>query len=133
MYNYKFESIDYEEQYAFELMHRRKFTSAELDEMVLKAIKKYIEEKYNNYLLPPCYLNIGSLFLDESLENTLAEMFGFEKIQYESKVEYGGEALFKDDFRHKNGTNFKEMLKDVKVPKCNDCNSKKCLIENERF
>jgi hypothetical protein len=47
MYYYKFESVDFEEQYAFELMHWKKFTSKELDEMVIKAIKTYVEEDYD--------------------------------------------------------------------------------------
>ena len=38
MYYYKFESVDFEERYAFELTHWKKFTSKELDEMVMKAI-----------------------------------------------------------------------------------------------
>jgi hypothetical protein len=133
MYNYKFESIDFEEQYAFELKHERKFTSEELDEMVIKAIKEYVENEYDNYLLFPCNLDIGNLFFDGSLQDVLVRLFGFERIDYESRVEYGGEALFGDDFRHRDGKNFKEILKDVKVPKCEKCSKDSCLIENERF
>lgn len=133
MYFYKFESIDFEEQYSFELTHSKKFTSKELDEMVIKAIKNYIQEDYNPYLNWPCDLDIGNLFFDEILQNALVKLFGFKKIDFESKVEYGGESLFSDDFRHKNRKNFKEILKDVKVPKCENCNKDACLIENERF
>ncbi|MBR1610426.1 MAG: hypothetical protein IJ672_02910, partial [Methanobrevibacter sp.] len=111
MYYYKFESIDFEEQYAFELMHWKKFTSAELDEMVIKAIKTYIEEDYDAYLNFPCHLDIGDLFFDEILQNTLVKLFGFKKIDFESRVEYGGESLFSDDFRHRDRKNFKEILK----------------------
>ena len=44
MYYYKFESVDFEEQYSFELTHWKKFTSEELDEMVnqLKLMLKKI-------------------------------------------------------------------------------------------
>ena len=133
MYYYKFESVDFEEQYAFELTHWKKFTSKELDEMVIKAIKTYIEEDYDTYLNFPCHLDIGDLFFDEILQDTLVKLFGFKKIDFESSVEYGGESLFSDDFRHRDGKNFKEILKDVKVPKCENCNESNCLIENERF
>ena len=133
MYYYKFESVDFEEQYAFELMHWKKFTSKELDEMVIKAIKTYVEEDYDTYLNFPCHLDIGVLFFDESLQNSLVKMFGFNKFDFESRVEYGGESLFSDDFRHRDRKKFKEILKDVKVPKCESCNEVNCLIENERF
>lgn len=134
MYYYKFESIDFEEQYAFELTHDEKFTSEDLDNMVIKAIEKYIENDYDPDLPTlPCNLDMGDLFYDETLQNTLVEMFDFKKIEFESKIEYGGEALFADDFRHKTGKNFKEIFENVKVPKCTDCNENKCLIENERF
>ena len=133
MYYYKFESLDFEEQYAFELTHWKKFTSKDLDEMVIKAIKKYVEKDYDTYLNFPCYLDIGDLFFDETHQDTLVKMFGFKKIDFESKVEYGGGSLFSDDFRHRDRKNFKEILKDVKVPKCESCNESKCLIENERF
>ena len=86
MYYYKFESVDFEEQYAFELMHWKKFTSKELDEMVIKAIKTYVEEDYDTYLNFPCHLDIGVLFFDESLQNTLVKMFDFKKIDFESRV-----------------------------------------------
>ena len=133
MYFYKFESIDYEEQYSFELTHHEKFNSEELDEMVLKAIKTYIKEEYNPYLSSPCYLDIGDLFYDGSLQTTLIELFGFKEIKFECKVEYNGESLFNDDFRHKDGKNFKEILSDVDIPKCDICINDKCLIENKRF
>ena len=133
MYYYKFESIDFEEQYAFELTHWKKFTSDELDEMVIKAIKTYVEEDYDTYLNFPCHLDIGDLFFDESLQDTLVKLFGFKKSDFESRVEYGGESLFSDDFRHSDRKNFKEILKDVKVPECESCNEVNCLIENERF
>ena len=58
MYYYKFESVDFEERYAFELTHWKKFTSKELDEMVMKAIKIYIEEDYDTYLNFPGHLDI---------------------------------------------------------------------------
>lgn len=133
MYYYKFESIDFEEQYAFELRHWRKFTSEELDEMVIEAIKEYVENDYDPYLSFPCNLDIGDLFFDEILQETLVKRFGFERIEYESRVEYGGEALFGDDFRHRDGKNFRKILKDVRVPKCDGCSKDECLIENERF
>ena len=133
MYYYKFVSIDFEEQYSFELTHWKKFTSKELDEMVIKAIKTYIEEDYDTYLNFPCHLDIGDLFFDEILQETLVKMFGFKKIDFESSVEYGGESLFSDDFRHRNRKNFKEILKDVKVPECKSCKDLNSLIENERF
>ena len=133
MYYYKFASIDFEEQYSFELTHWKKFTSKELDEMVIKAIKTYIEEDYDTYLNFPCHLDIGDLFFDEILQETLVKMFGFKKIDFESSVEYGGESLFSDDFRHRNRKNFKEILKDVKVPECKSCKDLNSLIENERF
>ena len=44
MYYYKFESLDFEEQYAFELTHWKKFTSKDLDEMVIKAIKNMLKK-----------------------------------------------------------------------------------------
>ena len=133
MYDYKFESVDFEEQYAFELTHWKKFTSRELDEMVIKAIKTYIEEDYDTYLNFPCHLDTGDLFFDEILQDTLVKLFGFKKIDFESSVEYGGESLFSDDFRHRDRKNFKEILKDVKVPECKSCKDVNCLIENERF
>ena len=133
MYDYKFESVDFEERYAFELTHWKKFTSKELDEMVIKAIKTYIGEDYDTYLNFPCHLDMGDLFFDEILQETLVKMFGFKKIDFESSVEYGGESLFSDDFRHRDRKNFKEIFKDVKVPECESCNEVNCLIENERF
>lgn len=79
MYYYKFESIDFEEQYAFELTHWKKFTSKELDEMVIKAIKAYIEEDYDSYLNFPCHLDIGDLFFDEILQDTLVKLLDLIK------------------------------------------------------
>ena len=76
--------------------------------MVIKAIKTYIEEDYDTYLNFPCHLDIGDLFFDEILQETLVKMFGFKKIDFESSVEYGGESLFRDDFRHRDRKNFKE-------------------------
>lgn len=55
------------------------------------------------------------------------------KIDFESRVEYGGESLFSDDFRYRDRKNFKEIFKDVKVSKGESCNESNCLIENERF
>ena len=133
MYFYKFESIDFEAQYAFELKHVKKFTSEELDEMVKKAIKIYVERDYKDTFVFPCALDIGDLFFDDNLKDTLIREFGFKAIDFESKVEYGGENLFCDDFRHKRGVNFKEILSDVKVPKCEFCSETHCKIENERF
>ena len=133
MYYYKFESVVFEEQYSFELTQWKKFTSEELDEMVIKSIKTYVEKDYDTYLNFPCHMDIGDLFFDESLQDTLVNMFGFKKIDFESSVEYGGESLLSDDFRHRDGKNFKEILKDVKVPECESCNERNCLIENERF
>lgn len=103
MYYYKFESVDFEEQYSFELTQWKKFTSEELDEMVIKSIKTYVEKDYDTYLNFPCHLDIGDLFFDESLQDTLVNMFGFKKIDFESSVEYGGESLLSDDFRHRDG------------------------------
>ena len=97
--------------------------------MVIKSIKTYVEKDYDTYLNFPCHLDIGDLFFDESLQDTLVDMFGFKKIDFESKVDYGGESLFSDDFRHNERKNFKEILKGVKVPKCESCNEKYCLIE----
>lgn len=133
MYFYKFESLDYEEQYAFELTHWRKFSKDELDKMVIDSIKKFVENDYKVEFSSPCYLDIGDLFFDNSLKNQLIKNFGFKAIDYENRVEYGGEALFGDDFRHKDRVNFKEILKDVKVPKCKVCYNEDCLIENQRF
>lgn len=101
--------------------------------MVIKAIKTYIGEDYDTYLNFPCHLDIGDLFFDEILQETLVKMFGFKKIDFESSVEYGGGSLFSDDFRHRDRKNFKEIFKDVKVPECESCNEVNCLIENERF
>ncbi|MBE6503821.1 MAG: hypothetical protein E7Z76_06010 [Methanobrevibacter sp.] len=82
--------------------------------MVIKSIKTYVEKDYDTYLNFPCHLDIGDLFFDESLQDTLVDMFGFKKIDFESKVDYGGESLFSDDFRHKERKNFKEILKGLK-------------------
>ena len=133
MYFYKFESVDFEEQYAFELKHWKKFTSKELDEMVIKAIKKYIEEDYDSFLSFPCHMNIGILFLEGTLQDMLVKMFGFKKIDFESGVEYGGESLFRDDFHYQKGKNFKEVLGNVRIPECVGCVASDCPIENERF
>nr|WP_294999074.1 hypothetical protein [uncultured Methanobrevibacter sp.] len=133
MYYYKFESIDFEEQYAFELMHWRKFSREELDLMVKKAIRIFIEQDFKISYVIPCHLDIGNLFLDDSLMETLIREFGFTKIDFESKVSYGGEALFSDDFRHRDGVNFREIFRDVKVPKCDSCIEDECLIDNQRF
>lgn len=133
MYYYKFESEDFEEQYAFELMHWRKFNREELDEMVKNAIKIYIENDYVITYDRPCHMDIGDMFFDNTLKETLVREFGFIKIDFESSVCYGGEAFFQDDFRHRNGVNFKEILRDVKVPKCESCIEDECRIENERF
>ena len=133
MYYYKFESIDFEEQYAFELTHWKKFSQKELDEMVIEAIKIYIERDYQFDFVFPCYLDIGNLFFDDSLKKTLISDFGFKAIDFENSVSYAGEKLFNDDFRHKNDVNFKEILKDVRVPKCETCGESRCLIDNERF
>lgn len=76
---------------------------------------------------------LGIFFFDNSLKNQLIKNFGFKAIDYESRVEYGGESLFGDDFRHKDRVNFKEILKDVKVPECEVCYNEDCLIENQRF
>lgn len=62
MYFYKFESLDYEEQYAFELTHWRKFSKEELDKMVIDSIKKFVENDYKVEFPSPCYLDIGDLF-----------------------------------------------------------------------
>lgn len=133
MYYYKFESIDFEEQYAFELTHWKKFSSQELDGMVMEAIKTYVQEDYTPFPFDPYYLSIGTLFFDGTLQDTLVRLFGFEKIDFESRIEYGGEALFRDDFRHRDGKNFRELLKDVKVPECGMCIREECLIDNKRF
>lgn len=133
MYYYKFESIDFEEQYAFELTHWKKFSQKELDEMVIEAIRIYIERDYKFDFVFPCYLDIGNLFFDDSLKKTLISDFGFEAIDFESSVSYAGEKLFNDDFRHRDDVNFKEILKDVRVPKCETCSESRCLIDNERF
>lgn len=62
MYYYKFESVDFEEQSAFELTHWKKFNPKELDEMVIKAIRTYVEEDYDTYQNFPGHLDIGDLF-----------------------------------------------------------------------
>ena len=119
MYYYKFESVDFEEQYSFELTHWKKFTSEELDEMVIKSIKTYVEKDYDTYLNFPCHLDIGDLFFVVSLQDTLVNRFGFKKIDFESSVEYGGESLLSDDFRHRDRKNFKEILKDIRTEMVN--------------
>lgn len=55
------------------------------------------------------------MFFDEILQDTLVKMFGFKKIDFESSVEYGGESLFSDDFRHRDRKNYKENLKEIKL------------------
>ena len=134
MYFYKFLSIDYEEQYSLELTHWKKFTQEELNKMVLKSIKHYFENDYvETYYKTLCYIDIGDLFMDGTLKNQLIKNFGFKDINYETTVTYGGEALFGEDFRHRDGVNFKKLLSDVKLPKCKLCNKDKCLLENERI
>ena len=101
--------------------------------MVKKAIKIYIENYYVITYDLPCHMDIGDMFFDNTLKETLVREFGFTKIDFESRVCYGGEAFFRDDFRHRDGVNFKEILHDVKVPKCESCIEDECKIENERF
>lgn len=135
MYFYKFESIDFEEQYAFELKHAKKFSRDDLDTMVIRAIRIYVERDYDvSCLYPfPCHMDMGDLFFNGALKDTLVREFGFLEIDYETSISYGAEAFFSDDFRHRDGVNFKEILKDVKVPKCISCCEEKCPVENERF
>ena len=133
MYTYKFESMDFEEQYAFELTHWKKFSPEELDGIVNEAIRIYIERDYQHTFVFACCLDIGDLFADDSLKNTLISDFGFRPLDFEARVGYGGERLFCDDFRYRDGVNFKEILKDVRVPKCKTCSETKCRIDNARF
>lgn len=65
MYFYKFESIDFEEQYAFELTHTERFSQKDLDDMVIWAIKIYVENDYDVsgiYSLAVLYAYGKSLF-----------------------------------------------------------------------
>ena len=133
MYFYKFLSIDYEEQHSLELTHWKKFTQDELNKMILKSVKHYFENDYVETYKNPCYMDIGDLFYENIIKNQLIDNFGFKEINYENTITYGGEALFSDDFRHKDGVNFKKLLNNVKVPKCKECSKDKCLIENERI
>jgi hypothetical protein len=133
MYFYKFKSIDYEQQEAFELMHWKRFSSEELDEMVKQAIAVHIENGYETFPFSPCFFDIGDLFFDGSLQDTLVREFGFKRIDFESSVSYAGEPLFRDNSCRRGEVNFKEILRDVRVPECESCFKDECSIENQRF